>query len=81
MFAINIYGQDNKKVALVIGNANYSKCPLLNPLNVADAQYNLAFVYTKGRGVDKSYEIAHFWYCKAAEQGHKKAKEKLRLGY
>ena len=33
--------------------------------------------YRRGRGIEKDIEMAKYWYRKAAEQGHKKAKEAL----
>ncbi|MBH1971825.1 sel1 repeat family protein [Moraxellaceae bacterium AER2_44_116] len=36
--------------------------------NVA-AQYNLGFMYAKGRGVEKNYSEAFFWFLRAAKNG------------
>ena len=44
----------------------------------ARAQYDLAYLYSEGIGVDKNMGEAIKWYRKAAEQGHKEAKEKLK---
>lgn len=37
---------------------------------LATAQYDLGFMYYKGRGVPRHYSEAFKWYRKAAEQGH-----------
>ena len=39
----------------------------------ADAQFNLGVCYKNGRGVEKSYVQAVYWYNKSAEQGYAKA--------
>ena len=44
---------------------------------LAEAQYNLGQVYTKGDGVAKDMIEAVKWYRKAAEQGHEGAKKAL----
>ncbi len=36
----------------------------------ASAQYNLAVMYGKGKGVHQDYKQAVYWYRKAADQGH-----------
>ena len=45
----------------------------------ADAQYNLGFMYDKGRGVVQDYKIAVKWYKLSAEQGD--ADAQTNLGY
>ena len=47
-----------------------------NPMN-AEEQYELGKKYMHGDGVPKDIEKALYWYTKAAEQGHVKAKEFL----
>src|SRR5262249_604501 len=42
------------------------------------AQVNLGYCYEKGRGVEKDLAQAKLWYEKAADQGHKKAKNRLK---
>lgn len=44
----------------------------------ADAQFNLALMYSNGVGVPQDYAEALKWYRLAAEQGY--AKTKLHLG-
>ncbi len=39
----------------------------------ADAQYNLALMYKKGRGVTQDYVQAHMWFNLAGAQGKIKA--------
>ncbi len=39
----------------------------------ADAQYNLALMYKKGRGVPQDYVQAHMWLNLAGAQGHRQA--------
>jgi len=39
----------------------------------ADAQYHLGYMFQTGTGVKKDNEKAHFWYTKAAQNGHGKA--------
>lgn len=43
----------------------------------ASAQYNLALMYSNGRGVPQNYTQAVTWYKKAAEQGHVDAQSNL----
>ena len=43
----------------------------------AEAQYNLGVMYANGDGVKQSEGRATYWYCKAAEQGNKTAKNNL----
>ena len=48
----------------------------LNPLaeqGDAAAQYNLGFLYMKGKGVPQDIKMVIKWYTKAAEQGNAKA--------
>ena len=44
----------------------------------AYSQYLLGFCHEKGQGVGQSDQEAQKWYIKAAEQGEKNAKERLR---
>ena len=43
----------------------------------ADAQYNLGWMYTNGKGVPKNYKTAVKWYKLAAEQGNASAQYNL----
>ncbi|MCZ6513371.1 MAG: tetratricopeptide repeat protein [Nitrospinae bacterium] len=58
-------------------SGNYKKAfELLKPLaeqGNAAAQYNLAFMYERGKWVSQDYTTAATWYRKAAQQGHAKA--------
>jgi len=45
----------------------------------ADAQYNLAYLYEAGQGVEQDLREAIRWYLAAAEQGH--ADAQVNLGY
>ena len=45
----------------------------------ADAQFNLGYMYNRGRGVPQDYVQAVSWYRKAAEQGD--ASAQLNLGF
>jgi TPR repeat protein len=47
----------------------------------ARAQYNLGWMYEKGKGVLKDPKQAVKWYRKGAEQGHSKAQYNLGLMY
>ena len=47
----------------------------------ADAQFNLGKIYYDGKGVEKSYEQAVYWWAKAAEQGYAKAQNNLGVCY
>lgn len=47
----------------------------------AGAQFNLAFCYAKGQGVDKNFAEALKWYRKAAEQGDARAQNNLGVLY
>ena len=46
-----------------------------------EAQYNLGNAYHNGKGVEKFYEKAVYWYTKAAEQGHVEAQLYLGTAY
>ena len=48
---------------------------------VADAQYNLGFMYRNGQGVPQDDKQAVDWYRKAAEQGDTVAQLNLGLMY
>ncbi len=47
----------------------------------AEAQYDVAYRYEKGRGVDEDEELALGWYLKAADQGLAKAQYKVGSYY
>ena len=47
----------------------------------ADAQFELAGLYTEGEGGNKDMLEAFKWYRKAAEQGHDSAQSKVGLSY
>lgn len=38
-----------------------------------DAQYHLGYMFQTGTGVEKNTRKAHYWYSKAAQNGHGKA--------
>jgi len=46
-----------------------------------EAQYDVAYRYEKGRGVEQDEELAFKWFLTAAEQGLDKAQYKLGLFY
>ena len=48
---------------------------------LADAQFNLGFMYYKGKGVPQNFAEAAKWYRKAAEQGYADAQVSLGLMY
>ncbi len=35
-----------------------------------EAQYHLALLYEEGQGVDKNYDLARFWFLRAAQKGY-----------
>ena len=47
----------------------------------AGAQFNLAYMYAKGKGAVQDYKESVKWYRKAAEQGHAKAQYSLGFMY
>ena len=47
----------------------------------AEAQYALAFIFAKGRGVKQNYGESARWLKKAADQGHAAAQHFLGLMY
>jgi len=47
----------------------------------ADAQYNLGFMYDKGRGIPQDYKTAVKWYKLSAEQGDADAQTNLGFIY
>lgn len=73
------YNADIKK----IGNNDYAQLIRLHSKaanqGIANAQYNLGFMYEHGRGVTQSDTEAVRWYRKAADQGHMRSQ--YRLGY
>lgn len=46
---------------------------------LADAQYNLGYMYYNGCGVEKDVDEAVQWLNKAAAQGHSGAKGALKM--
>jgi len=46
-----------------------------------DAQYNLALMYTDGKGVTQDYKEAFNWFRKAAEQGFGNAQHNIAVTY
>ncbi len=66
-------------------SGNYQKAfELLKPLaeqGNAAAQYNLAFMYERGKWVYQDYTTAAKWYRKAADQGHANAQFFLGMMY
>ena len=54
--------------------------PLAEQGNVG-AQFNLGFMYEKGKGVPRNYKIASKWYRMSAEQGNAGAQYNLGLMY
>ncbi|HIE78227.1 MAG TPA: sel1 repeat family protein [Candidatus Thioglobus sp.] len=50
-------------------------------LGDSDAQYALADVFQKGRGVDKNTVHAFFWYKRSAQQGHVAAQFNVWYSY
>jgi hypothetical protein len=47
----------------------------------AEAQFNLAVMYTKGQGVERNPQTAFHWFLQAATQGVPSAQSKLGLLY
>ncbi len=47
----------------------------------AEAQYDVAYRYEKGRGVDEDDDLALVWYMKSADQGIAKAQYKVGSFY
>ncbi len=41
------------------------------------AQYNVGALYKDGKGVERNYSGAAYWYRKAAEKGHRRARSEL----
>lgn len=57
---------------------------ILKPLGESghpDAQYLLARMYEKGRGVPKDHAEMLQWYRRSADAGHAKAQYKMAVGY
>ena len=54
--------------------------PVAKAANRGDsiAQYNLAYMYENGEGIEKDIDQAIYWYKKAAEQGDKEAQKELK---
>lgn len=48
---------------------------------IAEAQYNLGLIYSKGQGVSRNHEEAVKWYRLAAEQGFAESQTNLGLMY
>ena len=47
----------------------------------SDAQFNIGFFYSEGKGVEQSYSKAIYWYKKAAEQGNSSAQYNIGVCY
>ncbi len=60
----------NDLIEKYFNKQQYKKC--------FDGQYNLAWFYENGVGVEHDKNKSIFWYCKAALQGHKQALEKCK---
>ena len=77
-FLGNVYSfEDSELYDMNKTIANYEKASAYNDCN---ASYLLGEIYENGEGgIDKNFKLAEKYYRLAAEQGHEKAKEKLRL--
>ena len=73
-----------------VGVAAYSKGDIAEALRewrplaqqgYAAAQYNLGFMYHRGKGVPQDYKAAIKWYTLAAEQGHAGAQYNVGVMY
>ena len=49
--------------------------------NVPEAQYNLAFMYFGGDGIEQNDEKAAYWFKQAAQAGHAAAQDTLAYMY
>ena len=61
--------ENDKKIASIISMAEQGD---------TEAQYTLGYYYEDGIGVKEDKEKSFYWYKKAAEQGNKIAKVKLK---
>jgi len=74
---------DEGMKSLLAGNYAEAYCqwkPLAKRGN-PDAQYNLAWLYANGNGMNIDVERALFWWGKAAEKGHSDAEFAVGLAY
>lgn len=60
---------------------NYQKLLELSEKGDRNAQYDLAWVYMKGTGVDKDLAKAHEWFKKSADQGNPYAQKMVGSFY
>ena len=58
---------------------NFDELKKLAEEGMPEAQYNLGLMYSTGKGVPQDYNEAIRWYRLAADQGHSKAQEKLKV--
>ena len=57
----------------------FDEWKLLAEQGIAEAQYNLALMYSRGEGISRDDKEAVKWYRRAAEQGIAGAQSKLGL--
>jgi len=85
LFSLSTVADDVDEALAVYEKGDYSLAATLftqlASKGEASAQYILGIMYDKGRGVNKSHELATKWYHKAAEQGHMSAQYNLGLNY
>lgn len=66
---------DDGVVAFIKGDSA-TAIKIWQPLAVKgdkDAQYHLGYMFQTGTGVEQNTQKAHYWYNKAAQNGHGKA--------
>ena len=56
---------------------NFNNRKLLASLGIAEAQYSLGLIYSKGKEIPQDYVEAVKWYRLAAEQGLAQAQHNL----
>ena len=78
LFATPVVAGDFEDARAAYQAGDYQKAfRLLKPLaeqGLADAQFNLGWMYANGWGVPEDYVQAYAWYSIAAAQGPEKAK-------
>ena len=85
MVAPSAHAADFDKAVAAYRSGNYETAlQELRPLaeqGIAEAQFNLGFMYRNGKGVLQDYEQAFHWYRLAAEQGDAGAQYNLGIMY
>jgi len=68
-------------VSYAVGEATFERKLAAAKADDAEAQYDVAYRYEKGRGVEEDEDLALGWYIKSADRGIAKAQYKVGTFY